>query len=93
MLDRDPAPGPLAADKRDQASDDRRPRPVATEVESARLLANETRAALVERGLTEEQIDRLADLFVAEDLGEDSSEFIEWAAGRARAEGSPSSDA
>jgi hypothetical protein len=38
----------------------------------------------LETGLSNEEIRRLADDFVAEDRGEDLSEFIEWAKGRAR---------
>jgi hypothetical protein len=40
----------------------------------------------LDAGLSEEEIRRLADDFVAEDRGEDLGEFIEWAKGRARGE-------
>ncbi|MGZ4151808.1 MAG: hypothetical protein ACXVP3_05130, partial [Actinomycetota bacterium] len=56
-----------------------RPQPDAPEVESARLLANDARNALRVRGFDDEEIRRLADEFVALDLGEDTDEFILWA--------------
>ncbi|MGZ4131080.1 MAG: hypothetical protein ACXVPR_09700, partial [Actinomycetota bacterium] len=56
-----------------------RPQPDAPEVASARLLANDARNALRVRGFDDEEIRRLADEFVALDLGEDTDEFILWA--------------
>ena len=53
--------------------------PVAAEVESARLLANDVRDRLRTHGIDDETIDRLADRYIAEDLGHDPGEFIEWA--------------
>jgi hypothetical protein len=64
-------------------SDPGHPQPQAAEVESARLLANQARGALLEAGLSDEEIRQLADDFVAEDRGEDLDEFIEWAKSRA----------
>ena len=55
------------------------PEPEAAEVESARLLANETRDRLRAKGLPDERIDRLADSFIALNRGQDQNEFIAWA--------------
>jgi hypothetical protein len=74
---------PEDIDKRGDSSVPGAPQPDAAEVESARLLANGARGALREDGLTDEQIETLADEFIAEHLGEDVSEFIEWARHRA----------
>ncbi len=76
-------PGPLEREKSGQTSDPGHPQPQAAEVESARILANQAREALLDAGLSNEEIRRLADDFVAEDRGEDLDEFIEWAKGRA----------
>jgi hypothetical protein len=51
----------------------------AAEVESARLLANDARQALLAAGLSDADIDRLADDFMAEDRGEATKPFIDWA--------------
>jgi hypothetical protein len=59
------------------------PEPEAAEVESARLLANETRDRLREKGLPDERIDRLADAFIALDRGQDQEAFIAWALSQA----------
>jgi hypothetical protein len=72
-------PGPLADDKIGAADEAGRPQPDAPEVESARLLANDARDALRVRGLGDEEIRRLADEYVALDLGEDTDAFILWA--------------
>jgi hypothetical protein len=72
-------PGPFAKDKIGPADTAGRPQPDASEVESARLLANDARDALRVRGLTDEEIRRLADEYVALDLGEDTDAFILWA--------------
>jgi hypothetical protein len=71
--------GPLASDKISDGSAPGRPEPDAEEVESARLLANQARAALRAEGLDDESIRRLADAYVALDLGEDTDDFIAWA--------------
>jgi hypothetical protein len=55
--------------------------PQAAEVESARLLANDARQALLAAGLSDAAIDRLADDFVAEDRGEATDRFIDWPSG------------
>jgi hypothetical protein len=72
-------PGPLASDKISGDSAPGRPEPDAEEVESARLLANQSREALRADGLDDEAIRRLADAHVALDLGEDTDDFIAWA--------------
>jgi hypothetical protein len=77
--DRDYPPGGLAAMKRGATSDPGYPQPQAAEVESARLLANDARQALLAAGLSDEDIDRLADDFIAEDRGEATEHFINWA--------------
>ena len=77
-------PGPLEPAKRGESSDPDRPQPQAAETESARVLANQAREALLEAGLTNIEIDRLADDFIAEDRGEDLADFTEWARRRSR---------
>jgi hypothetical protein len=72
-------PGPYAQDKIGPPDEDGRPQPQAAEVESARLLANDARDALRVRGLDDEEIRRLADEYVALDLGQDTDAFILWA--------------
>lgn len=63
--------------------------PGRTEVESARLLENEARDELHEAGLTDEQIRKLADTYVAETDG-DPDRFRTWALERADAGDLPS---
>jgi hypothetical protein len=77
-------PGPLEADKRGDTSDPRGPQPEAAEVESARLLANQARDDLRDAGLSDEEIRRLADDYIALDRGEDLATFIDWARSRPR---------
>jgi hypothetical protein len=77
--DREYPPGRLADVKRGETSDPGYPQPQAAEVESARLLANDARQALLAVGLSVEDIDRLADDFIAEDRGEATESFIDWA--------------
>jgi hypothetical protein len=77
--DRDYPPGPLAGVKRRATSDPGYPQPQAAEVESAHLLANDSRQRLRAEGFSDEDIDRLADDFIAEDRGEDTEAFIDWA--------------
>ncbi len=72
-------PGPLEPEKHADVEQPGGPVPEAAEVESARLLANQARDALRGRGLTDEDIRRLADRYVAEDRGEDLDQFIAWA--------------
>jgi hypothetical protein len=72
-------PGRLAEAKRGDTSDPDWPQPQAAEVESARVLANDARSALRAAGLSDEDIDRLADDFIAEDRGEATERFIDWA--------------
>jgi hypothetical protein len=77
--DRDYSPGPLAGVKRGATSDPGYPQPQAAEIESARLLANDARRTLLAAGFSDQDIDRLADDFIAEDRGQDTEEFIDWA--------------
>jgi hypothetical protein len=72
-------PGKHVEDKIGPSDAAGRPQPDAPEVESARLLANDARDALRVRGLEDEEIRRLADEYVALDLGEDTDAFILWA--------------
>jgi hypothetical protein len=72
-------PGPLVPEKLSDDSGPGRPEPDAEEVESARLLANTARDRLRSEGLDDEEIRRLADAYVALDLGEDTEDFIAWA--------------
>jgi hypothetical protein len=70
-------PGPLEPEKRGPTVQGR-PQPSAPEVESARLLANDARPDLRRVGLSDAEIGRLADQFVAEDRGTDTEDFIDW---------------
>jgi hypothetical protein len=73
------APGPLREEKTDQESPGGATQPEAAEVESARLLMNDTRTRLHAAGLDDELIRRLADRFIAEDRGQDADVFVDWA--------------
>ncbi|MDP8955973.1 MAG: hypothetical protein M3N24_03320 [Actinomycetota bacterium] len=75
----DQPPGPLEEEKSGETSEPGMPQPEAAEVESARLLANQARDRLRSRGLNDEQIQRLADEYIALDRGEDLDEFVRWA--------------
>jgi hypothetical protein len=77
--DRDYPPGRLAGVKRGETWDPGYPQPQAAEVESARLLANDARQTLLAAGFSDEDIDRLADDFIAEDRGQETHAFIDWA--------------
>jgi hypothetical protein len=77
--DREFPPGRLSDVKRGNSSDPGYPQPQAAEVESARLLANDARQALLAVGLSDADVDRLADDFIAEDRGEATEPFIDWA--------------
>jgi len=59
------------------------PEPEAAEVESARLLANESRERLHAAGLSDERIRKLADEFIVEHPNADPADFIPWALDRA----------
>jgi hypothetical protein len=56
-------------------------------VESARLLVNQAAPKLKSHGLSDEQIRRLADEFIARDRGEAVGEFVTWAQKRERDHG------
>jgi hypothetical protein len=66
--------------KEGESADPSLPQPTAAEVESARLLANESRDALRARGLGDADIDRLAAAYIAENLGTAVEDFVPWAA-------------
>jgi hypothetical protein len=76
-------PGPLEPEKHGETSEPGRPQPEAAEVESARMLANKSRAELERAGLEFDRIRQLADEYVALDLGNDLEVFIRWARDRA----------
>jgi hypothetical protein len=83
----DPAtrpPGPLEPEKHGETAEPGHPQPEASEVESARLLANQARPALREAGFTDDEIRILADEYIALDRGEGLPEFVEWATARGR---------
>jgi hypothetical protein len=73
------APGPLEPEKHGETSEPGSPQPEAAEVKSARLLAGQARERLEEEGLDYEGIRRLADEYVALDLGQDLDAFVRWA--------------
>jgi hypothetical protein len=77
--DRDYPPGPIASVKQGATSDPGYPQPQDAEVESARLLANDARQTLRSADFSDGDIDRLADDFIAEDRGEETGAFIDWA--------------
>jgi hypothetical protein len=84
-LPREPDPPARATDvdKQDPETPDNIPEPEASEVESARLLANQARAELGAEGFSDQRIDELASEFIARDIGESLEEFLRWS----RAEG------
>jgi hypothetical protein len=82
VMDADQPPGPLEEEKSGETSEPGSPQPEAAEVESARLLANQARARLQSRGMNDEQIQKLADEYIALDRGEDLENFIRWAENR-----------
>ena len=75
-------PGELAEEKRGESSDPGHPQPSAAEVESARLLENAAAERLGAEGVGRDEVRRLADEYVALDLGEDTDEFVRWARNR-----------
>jgi len=84
-LPREPDPPARATDvdKQDPATPDSSPEPEASEVESARLLANQARPELGAEGFSDQRIDELASEFIARDIGEGFGEVL----GGARSEG------
>jgi hypothetical protein len=78
-IDPDPPARATDIDKQESATPDSAPEPVASEVESARLLANQARPILDAEGFSDERIDELASAFIAKDLGETVEGFIVWA--------------
>ena len=84
MTEAEHPPGPLEDQKHGQTADPGRPQPEASEVESARLLANQAREELEGDGVSWTEIRRLADAYIAEDRGTDLPGFLEWARARVR---------
>jgi hypothetical protein len=82
----DARPGPLEPEKRTGDAEGE-VQPEAAEVESARLLVNQAAPKLKSHGLSDEQIRRLADEFIARDRGEAVGEFVTWAQERERHHG------
>ncbi|HZD79409.1 MAG TPA: hypothetical protein VE646_05155 [Actinomycetota bacterium] len=82
--------GALEEEKQDPATSPSRPQPSEAEVESARLLANDARPTLQKEGMSYDTIRRLADEFIARDLGEGLPEFLDWARARTQPEERPS---
>ena len=80
-LPREPDPPARATDvdKQDPATPDSIPEAEASEVESARLLANQARSELGAEGFSDQRIDELASEFIARDIGEGLEEFLRWA--------------
>lgn len=79
MNEREHAPGPARDAKSGETFDGRAPQPEAAEVESARLLANQAGGELAAEGLSEDDVRRLADDYVAQDRGESLEGFVAWA--------------
>ena len=78
-VDADPPERATDIDKQDPVSPDSAPEPVAAEVESARLLANQARPTLAAEGFSDERIDELASAFIAKNIGESVDQFVRWA--------------
>jgi hypothetical protein len=72
-------PGPLRDEKVGESAEPSSRQPEAAEVESARLLANQAGDALRQVGMTDEEIRRTADDWVAQDRGDELDAFVEWA--------------
>jgi hypothetical protein len=83
------SPGPLEPAKEGASADPGQLQPQAAEVESARLLANDAAEILVPEGYRREQVRRLADTWVAMDLGEDLEDFLAWARSEEDPEAAP----
>jgi hypothetical protein len=89
-MDREkPPPGSLAPEKSGPSSAPGHPQPDAAETESARLLENQARDELRRGGLTDDDIRRLADEYIALDRGEDLGAFVAWALERTGVGGRP----
>ena len=79
MNEREHAPGPARDAKSGDTFEGGEAQPEAAEVESARLLANQARDELAAEGLSEDDVRRLADDYVAQDRGESLDGFVAWA--------------
>jgi hypothetical protein len=70
--------GDLAGEKLGAVVEPDRAQPEAAEVESARQLENSAAPLLESEGVPRDEISRLADEYIALDLGEDVDEFVAW---------------
>lgn len=77
-VDHDPPRRAIDIDKQESVTPDSAPEPVASEVESARLLANQARPVLGAEGFSDERVDELASAFIAKNIGESVEEFVAW---------------
>jgi hypothetical protein len=75
--------GDLAREKLGALVEPDRVQPQAAEVESARQLENAAAPVLESDGVPRDEVGRLADQYIALDLGEDVDEFVAWARRRA----------
>jgi hypothetical protein len=73
-----PQPGPLAGDKSGATAEPGHPQPAGAEVESARLLEADAAGRMGEEEIPRDELRRLADEFIALDLGTGTDEFVEW---------------
>jgi hypothetical protein len=89
-VDHDPPRRATDIDKQESVTPDSAPEPVASEVESARLLANQARPTLGAEGFSDERIDELASAFIAKNIGESVEEFVAWS--RMEGQAGPDSD-
>jgi hypothetical protein len=85
-VDTDPPVRATDIDKQDPVTPDSAPEPVAAEVESARLLANQSRPTLAAEGFSDERIDELSSAFIAKNIGSSVEEFVRWARAEGRAD-------
>ncbi len=69
----------MRTDKMDPASDPRNPEPEGAEVESARQLEMQAVGRPEAWAIDRDDLRRLADGYVALDLGEDFDDFLRWA--------------
>jgi hypothetical protein len=67
-----------SADKSGPTSDPGHPQPTATEVESARQLENAVAPRLEAEGISRDESRRLADEYIALDIGGDPEDFVSW---------------
>jgi hypothetical protein len=86
--DRPPQPGPLAVDKAGATAEPGHAQPAGDEVESARQLEAEAADHLMRDGFARDDIRRLADEYIALDLGTGTDGFVGWVQRRRAVPGS-----